>query len=1052
MADKNIKLIIEAVLKDKGFQKGVKGMGTSMQKTSKVAMGFTKVLGALGLAGGIYALVGIMKRAIKTHMEFEQSVANVASVSGDSTKAIAELARKMGKDTVFSAKTATDAMYFLASSGMKVKEMNEVLAPTLNLAAAGQMGIAEATEVVIGTLNVFRKTGISATEMTNVMAQTVKESSTDMSQMAEALKMSASAASIAGVSFKDLTAMIGSMADINIKGMRGGRQLRMVFARLSGGIGPVNKALEEYFEHSEEITDLLPTPIKMFEKLAKVNISNKDAIKIFGVQNLGVFKMIKDNLPKVKELTKSYKSMGDVAKKMAEKQLDTLTGQMKMLNAAYEEIIHSLMGSSGVSVGLKEVTKDLVEQTRALGEWTASAEGIYAVTAAVETLGLIFMGLWHGIITPLFNTLKLLISNAIQGVTTLGETVYYALTGQWKKIPIAWKIGNEQMEKNNKNFVDTVSKNSEKLVNKASKWWRAITKDYTKEADNRVSTGAKETEALGKGYKKGTKEFKKAEKEKTRIAKEESKKRKQLLSKYTEYILSDFAKRIKANKEMADKMSESKRMRESYAEYKRIQKKRKEDVVDLATFVMTIAEQNKAEREKLDREASDKYGLTLELATNMTKVEAEKRAKVWAEYLKKYGKKEKKTAEKSKNLWEEMTETQRDAFESISTIVGKIGDEIGGEMGQAVNAVNDFVGALLKAGTDPMAIMTTLIVAAISFIVNEFTKAQMHMELMENLRIENMERVHLEVENQAIARLEREKARTLESFDDRQKALDDEKKALDEIFEYRKQLLDKQYSLEAENYGMMNEATRAYYDMLKSDEDERYALMSEDEKRKYDIKKRYDEQKLVDEKKLEKEKKEADERKKLADEKLAKEKEAAEKKATELIKIAKMKRFKIEQKIAVAKMRIARTEANAEINKNFPMPWDARRRQQAKDAMNSMYDKLINLTKAQQPSFEKGTERVPKTGAATVHTGERIIPARMNIPNVNNEDLMAAAFAGLPVTQGGQVYNSTSNNNANNSRNITIQNVTLPNVTNAREMLLELQEVADGMDTSLLNQ
>jgi TP901 family phage tail tape measure protein len=1000
MADKNIKLVIEAILKDKGFQKGVKGMGTQMKKTSVIAGGFSKVLGALGLAGGIYALVGVMKSAIKTQMQFEQSVANVASVSGDSNKAIAELARRMGKDTVFSAKEAADSMYFLASSGMKVSQMSEVLAPTLDLAAAAQMGIAEATDIVVNNLKVFATEGIKAQEVVDIMAQTVRSSNTNMQQMGEAMKYAGSEMSLAGVKFQDIALTIGAMADMGHKGSEAGAKLRMVYARLGGDIPAVSKALKEFGTSQDEINKLLPTPIKLFERLKRANDKLNDPIKanalatkIFGVRNKAVFKLIKDGLPNVEKLRKALKDTGGVAKEMAEKQLDTLQGQLKMLKSATDEIVLSLMGSSGMAVGLKDVTKELVNQIRTIGDWINSAVGIQAIEIAIKALGVAFKLVYATAIQPVFEFMFVLIKATVEAFIGLGKTMSLVLRGEWKKAVIEANSALDDMKNTAVYSVKRIGNTWKGMGKDLAYMWKATTKDYTKEANDRVSAGAKETEDLGKGYKKGTKGYKKAEKEKTRIAKEESKKRKKLLNEYNEYILSDMAKRVKANEEMNKKISGSKRMMESYSEYVKFQKKRKESIMDLATFALKISKQNIAEKNKLEKEANDKYGMTLEMATNMTKIEAEDRAKVWSEYLKKYGKQEEKTVKKSKSLWEGMSKQQKDAFESISTIVGKIGDEIGGEMGQAVNAVGDFVGALLKAGTDPMAIMTTLIVAAISFIVNEFNKAQRHMELMENLRIENMEKVRLEEENQNIARLEREKARIM-----------------------------KRYNLEAHNYANMNQVTRDYYNLLKKQEEKRYAEMDEGEKREYDLKKKYDE-----------------------------EKRKAEEAMDEKIKQAKMRRFKVEQKIAVAKARIARTEANAEINKNFPMPWDAERRQEAKDAMNKQYDKMISLIKSQQPSFQKGIESVPKTGEALVHARERIIPASMNVPNISNSDFVEAAMAGIPMIRSGANYSTTNNDNANNSRNITIQNVTLPNVTNTKEMLLEMQEIADSMGTSLLN-
>ncbi|NLE06957.1 MAG: phage tail tape measure protein [Crenarchaeota archaeon] len=69
-------------------------------------------------------LVLLAKQAVQTSAEFEQSMANAASVSGatgEELEKMTALAREMGKTTVFSASDAADAMYYMASAGYKVE-------------------------------------------------------------------------------------------------------------------------------------------------------------------------------------------------------------------------------------------------------------------------------------------------------------------------------------------------------------------------------------------------------------------------------------------------------------------------------------------------------------------------------------------------------------------------------------------------------------------------------------------------------------------------------------------------------------------------------------------------------------------------------------------------------------------------------------------------------------------------------------------------------------------------------------------------------------------
>ena len=88
----------------------------------------------LGNIGGMLSLkvtaplVMLGKTALDSAADFEQSMANAASVSGASSEELERmtlLARVMGKETVFSASQAADAMYYMASAGYKVEQMEK---------------------------------------------------------------------------------------------------------------------------------------------------------------------------------------------------------------------------------------------------------------------------------------------------------------------------------------------------------------------------------------------------------------------------------------------------------------------------------------------------------------------------------------------------------------------------------------------------------------------------------------------------------------------------------------------------------------------------------------------------------------------------------------------------------------------------------------------------------------------------------------------------------------------------------------------------------------
>jgi prophage DNA circulation protein len=100
-----------------------KGLKTAQSKLMKLSSSLTSIGTSLTMKVTM-PLVLLAKQALQTSAEFEQSMANAASVSGatgEELEKMTALAREMGKTTVFSASDAADAMYYMASAGYKVE-------------------------------------------------------------------------------------------------------------------------------------------------------------------------------------------------------------------------------------------------------------------------------------------------------------------------------------------------------------------------------------------------------------------------------------------------------------------------------------------------------------------------------------------------------------------------------------------------------------------------------------------------------------------------------------------------------------------------------------------------------------------------------------------------------------------------------------------------------------------------------------------------------------------------------------------------------------------
>jgi TP901 family phage tail tape measure protein len=521
MAEKELKLKI--IVDNTGAIKGIGDMKDKVQDTNKEFQTFSQkaskvfnkvkdnIKGSfLGITAGIAATSVMMKKTIGVAVAFEKAIANVASVSGDATEDLEKLARTAGETTVFSAREAADAMYFMASAGLRVNDMSKVLNPTLNLAAAAQMDIASATDLVVNQLKVFQVEMSRAGNFTDIMAKTVSSSNTNMQQLGNALGYAGGIANTMGVSFEELNTIIASLANLGVKGERAGTQLRMAFSKLINPTKGAEKALEKYGLSITDIRKLLPTPIKLFQRLSDANIDQADALEILGTRQTDIFALIKNGIPDLQKMEASINDNAGAAQEMADVQLNTLDGSIRLLKSAFQELIISGSGDGGLRDMFRSIVDIATAVIRHFNALPAPIKGItlaitvltpavLALNAALGPIGLTIIGLTAGftalaavinksVTKPLKDSIleserlrkefgvlvddlkemKKEIDNVFDGPILVGDKVMDAekanllkLQGLHKKI--SDKILEEQRKINNAGFIDLNTNHQQRL-------------------------------------------------------------------------------------------------------------------------------------------------------------------------------------------------------------------------------------------------------------------------------------------------------------------------------------------------------------------------------------------------------------------------------------------------------------------------------------------------------------------------------------------------------------------------------------------------------------
>ncbi|MGI1828794.1 phage tail tape measure protein [Bacillus safensis] len=225
-------------LQSNQFTAGVAQAQAQMQQMGNSARSLSSQMGLVqkaALAVGGAVVVGIGASA-KAAANFEQQMSAVKAVSGATAgemKTLTDLAIKLGESTSFSATETAQATEELVKAGVTTKDIiNGGLAGALDLAAAGNLNLADAAEIASTALNAFKADSLSVSEAADILAGAANASATDVGEMKFGLAQVSAVASGIGMSFKDTATALAVFAQNGIKGSDAGTSLKTMLSRL----------------------------------------------------------------------------------------------------------------------------------------------------------------------------------------------------------------------------------------------------------------------------------------------------------------------------------------------------------------------------------------------------------------------------------------------------------------------------------------------------------------------------------------------------------------------------------------------------------------------------------------------------------------------------------------------------------------------------------------------------------------------------------------------------------------------------------------------------
>lgn len=383
----------------------------SMSMAEQTEYYFDAAASALMASGVLEILGGIArgyKACIDAAADFEHTMSGVEAVAladAESMALLEEQAKELGATTKFTAVQSAEAMTYMAQAGWSTQEMLAGMPGVINLAAASGEDLAQSSSILADTLAGFQLEAAESARVADVLAQAAAASNTSVLEMGDTFKTSAALAGALGYSIEDVSAAVGLMANVGIKGSRAGTTLRNILGGFLGGVTLKGTAIGEVEFSAVNADGSMQSFAETVEYLRGIFAQMTEAEKISNARNIagergytGLIGILEATDEAYNEMYQSIQNAEGAAQRMAEIRLDNLTGDVTILKSAFEGLEITIgeqfsdelrgvvqIGTSGVNL-----LADFVEHSPGAVESLASLTA--GLTAAAGAISLVAVG------------------------------------------------------------------------------------------------------------------------------------------------------------------------------------------------------------------------------------------------------------------------------------------------------------------------------------------------------------------------------------------------------------------------------------------------------------------------------------------------------------------------------------------------------------------------------------------------------------------------------------------------------------------------------------
>lgn len=319
-------------------------------------------------AGGVGLLAAAgLGVAIKKFAEFDKQMSSVAAATHAPKEELAALraeAIKLGADTQFSATEAAQGIEELAKAGVATADiLGGGLKGALDLAAAGDLSVADSAEIAATALTQFQMSGKDIPHLADLLAAGAGKAQGSVTDLGAALNQSGLVAQGMGLSIEDTTGSLAAFASAGLTGSDAGTSFKTAIQRLQAPMGRGAKALDEYgisaYDAQGNFVGITNVAEQLREKLGGLTQQQRDAAlaQIFGSDAIRVGTIMYRQGAKGMQGWIDKTNDAGYAAETARLRTDNLSGDIERLGGSLDTLFIGIGG--GANGPMRELVQGL---------------------------------------------------------------------------------------------------------------------------------------------------------------------------------------------------------------------------------------------------------------------------------------------------------------------------------------------------------------------------------------------------------------------------------------------------------------------------------------------------------------------------------------------------------------------------------------------------------------------------------------------------------------------------------------------------------------------